>query len=61
MNKLESIRALMRDIARAVKQLSDEQQDRAEAFLHSYLRMLDNDVAEMHRETVRAIERGLSK
>ena len=61
MNKLESIRALMRDIARAVKQLPDEQQDRAEAFLQSYLRMLDNDVVEMHRDTVRAIERGLSK
>ena len=51
----------MRDIARAVKQLPDEQQDRAEAFLQSYFRMLDNDVIEMHRKTVRAIERGLSK
>ena len=51
----------MRDIARAVKQLPDEQQERAEAFLHSYLRMLDNDVVEMHRKTVRAIERGLSQ
>ena len=51
----------MRDIARAVKQLPDEQQERAEAFLHSYLRMLDNDVVEMHRKAVRAIKRGLSR
>ena len=51
----------MRDIARAVKQLPGEQQDRAEAFLRSYLQMLDNDAAKMHRETVSAIGRRLSR
>ena len=61
MTKLDQIKALMRDIARTVKQLPEDEHDRVEAFLFSYLRLLENDVAEMHRKTLRAIERGLSR
>ena len=59
MNQLEHAQALMRDIARVIKQLPEDQQERASQFLAGYLRLLEKKVSAMHKKTARAIERGL--